>query len=200
MSTPKARLPAGERRAALVDAALRTFAEGSYRSTTTAELARAAGVTEPILYRHFGCKRDLYFACLDEAWARLRAAIERTIAEEDDPRDWPLAAAKTVRGLRDRRALPLHIWLQALGTAEDPEIRRYLRRHLRQVHAFFADIMRKTQEAGGMPPERDPEAEAWINLAIGLLRSVEGRLGEVVGEEAFTKIAESRRTWLTQVQ
>ncbi len=198
MTATKPRLPASERRAAIVDAALRTFAEDSYAGATTAEIARAAGVSEPILYRHFGCKRDLYFACLEEAWARLRAGIERTVAAEDDPREWPLAAAKTVKQLRDRRALPLHIWLQALGKAgDDPEIRRYLRKHLHQVHAFFAGLLRETQEAGAMPKDRDPEAEAWIHLGIGLLRSVEARLGDVVGEDAFAKIAQSRRAWLT---
>jgi AcrR family transcriptional regulator len=198
VSIGKPRLPASERRAAVVDAALSAFADGSYAGATTAEIARAAGISEPILYRHFGCKRDLYFACLEEAWARLRAGIERTVAAEDDPHEWPLAAGKTVKQLRDRRALPLHIWLQALGKAgDDPEIRRYLRKHLREVHAFFADLLRRSQEAGGMPKDRDPEAEAWINLGIGLLRSVEAHLGEVVGEDSFTKIAQSRRAWLT---
>ena len=47
------RLPAAERRLALVEAAIRVFTDGSYRGTTTAEIARAAGVPEPILYRHF---------------------------------------------------------------------------------------------------------------------------------------------------
>ena len=198
MSASKMRLPASERRAALVDAALRTFAEGSYGGATTAEIARKAGVTEPILYRHFGCKRDLYFACLEEAWARVRSAIEDVVAAEEDPREWPLAAAKAVRRVRDHRTLPLHIWIQALGKAgEDPEIRRYLRRHLREVHAFFAGLLRRAQEAGAVPADRDPEAEAWINLAVGLLRSVQDRLGGVLDEEDFAAIAKSRRAWLT---
>jgi AcrR family transcriptional regulator len=63
------RLPAAERRLELVETAVRVFAEGSYRGTTTAEIARAAGVSEPILYRHFASKRDLYFAALDRVWA-----------------------------------------------------------------------------------------------------------------------------------
>ena len=198
MSASKMRLPASERRAALVDAALRTFAEGSYGGATTAEIARKAGVTEPILYRHFGCKRDLYFACLEEAWARVRSAIEEVVAAEEDPREWPLAAAKAVRRVRDHRTLPLHIWIQALGKAgEDPEIRRYLRRHLREVHAFFAGLLRRAQEAGAVPADHDPEAEAWINLAVGLLRSVQDRLGGVLDEEDFAAIAKSRRAWLT---
>src|SRR5262249_59033947 len=79
-ATPKIRLTAGERRAALIDAGLRVFACGSYSGATTAEIAREAGVTEPILYRHFASKRDLYFACLDETWSRLRAAVEEVVA------------------------------------------------------------------------------------------------------------------------
>lgn len=198
MSAQRVRLPAEARRAALVDAGLRAFAEGSYAGATTAEIAREAGVSEPILYRHFAGKRELYFACLEEAWARLRTSIEEVVAQEEDPREWPVAAAKAVRQLRDRRTLPLHIWIQALGKAgDDPEIRRYLRRHIAEVHAFFADLIRKAQAAGGVPADRDPEAEAWVNLGIGLLRSVHMRLGGPLDEDDFQAIAASRRAWLT---
>jgi AcrR family transcriptional regulator len=198
VSTTRARMTAGERRAALVDAALAIFAEGAYSGATTAEIARRARVSEPILYRHFACKRDLYFACLEESWARLRAAIDEVVAAEDDPREWPLAGAKVVRRLRDRRALPLQIWIQALGKAgDDPEIRRRLRRHLREVHEYFAELLRRAQDAGGLPADRDPDAEAWINLGVGLLRSVEARLGGVLDESDFNRIAASRQAWLT---
>ena len=53
------RLPAEERKAVVLDCACGIFSTGSYRGTTTAEIARKAGVTEPILYRHFDSKRDL---------------------------------------------------------------------------------------------------------------------------------------------
>src|SRR5262249_48774546 len=72
------RMPAAERRQALIDTALSMFGEGSYRGTTTAEIAHEARVSEPILYRHFASKRDLYLACIDEAWRRLRALWEET--------------------------------------------------------------------------------------------------------------------------
>ncbi len=189
------RLAASERRAALIDAALRVFAAGSYSGATTADIARAAGVSEPILYRHFASKRDLYFACIEETWAQLREAVEELVAQED-PSEWPLAVGKAVRGLRER-CLPTHIWIQALSEAgEDPEVRRFLRRHFRDVHGFFADLLRRAQAAGGIPAERDPDAEAWIGLGIGLLRSVQDRLGGVVAEEDFAAISESRRAWL----
>ena len=68
------RLTAPERRLDLVTTARRMFTEGSYRGTTTAAIAKAAGVSEPILYRHFASKRDLYLAVLDDVWEHAREA------------------------------------------------------------------------------------------------------------------------------
>jgi AcrR family transcriptional regulator len=196
-----ARLPAPERRRAIVDAALRVFSSGSYASATTAGIAREAHVSEPILYRHFASKRDLYLACLDEAWSRLRTAVDQAIAESDDPAEWPAAIPKAVRALRERKVLPTHFWMQALTEAgHDPVIRRHMRAHMREVHAFHRDVLARAQAAGGIPLDRDPDAEAWIGVGIGLLRSVEDSLGGVLPPAQFEAIAASRRRWLTGVR
>jgi AcrR family transcriptional regulator len=195
-SAPSTRLPAAARRQAIVEAALRVFAGGSYRGGTTAGIAQEAGISEPILYRHFQSKRDLYFACLDEAWARLREAVEEVVADEP-PSEWPMAVPKAVHALKERRLLPSHMWIQALAEAgHDDQIAAFLRGHLREVHDYFAALLRRAQEAGGVPPDRDPEAEAWIMLGIGLLRSVQDRLGGLLVEDEFAAIGASRRRWL----
>lgn len=59
------RLPANERREAIVGAAIGLFAERGFRGVTTRELASAVGVTEPVLYQHFPSKRDLYRAIIE---------------------------------------------------------------------------------------------------------------------------------------
>src|SRR6059058_1465559 len=82
MSATRPRLTAVERRQAVLDTACRVFSRSSYRGATTAEIAREAGISEPILYRHFGSKRDLYLACLDEAWDGFRAEAEAAIAAD----------------------------------------------------------------------------------------------------------------------
>src|SRR5215470_16005702 len=76
-----ARLAAPERRQAIIDAAVRVFSEGSYARATTAQIAREAGISEPILYRHFPSKRDLYFACLEDAWTGLRDSLLESMEE-----------------------------------------------------------------------------------------------------------------------
>src|SRR5437660_9768664 len=82
MSATRPRLTAVERRQAVLDTACRVFSRTSYRGATTAEIAREAGISEPILYRHFGSKRDLYLACLEEAWDSFRAESEAAIASD----------------------------------------------------------------------------------------------------------------------
>lgn len=56
------RLPSDERRDHILAAALRVFAERGFHGATTRELARAAGVSEALMFRHFPTKEDLYVA------------------------------------------------------------------------------------------------------------------------------------------
>ena len=57
---PAARRPRGEPRRLLLEAARELFARQDYRSTTTREIAEAAGVTEHLLFRNFGSKAALF--------------------------------------------------------------------------------------------------------------------------------------------
>ncbi len=59
-ATESARRPRGEARRLLLDAARDLFARQDYRGTTTREIAEAAGVTEYLLFRHFGSKAGLF--------------------------------------------------------------------------------------------------------------------------------------------
>src|ERR1700748_2676414 len=171
-------MAAADRRRHLVETAIRLFTEGSYHGTTTAEIARAAGVSEPILYRHFASKRDLYLAALEDVWAKTREAWERKLDETTDGCASMEAIAKRHVSLRTPKLQLAELWVQALGEAsEDPVLRRHLRRHMREVHDFVADLVRRGQEQGAIAKERDADSEAWIMLAGGLL----GLVGPPVG-------------------
>lgn len=60
MPAQATRRPRGAPRRLLLDAARALFARQDYRSTTTREIAEAAGVTEHLLFRHFGSKAALF--------------------------------------------------------------------------------------------------------------------------------------------
>jgi AcrR family transcriptional regulator len=197
-TTGHARLPAAERRQAIVDAALRVFAGGSYSGATTAEIARAAGISEPILYRHFASKRELYLACLEAAWTSLRDAFDAKLDELGD-REAIIAIGEASREFHASGGIkPVTLWIQALTEAGgDEEIRGFLRRQLREVHDYVAAAVRRAQAAGGVPADRDPDAEAWIFVGAALLISFADRLGGLLGPDEFTRMAAERRRWLT---
>ena len=153
---------------------MRVFSAGSYRGATTAEIAREAGVTEPVLYRHFASKRDLYLACLEEAWtaaaARLVAAV---IAEVGPGASAVLAIGRTrPRAARAASVLPR----RTSGSRRSPRRARTTRSpgYVRAARARGARLRRRHDPQGArrpaaIPADRDADAEAWIFLAGGLL-------------------------------
>ena len=187
-----------ERRLCVVGAACRVFARSSYSGATTAEIARESGVTEPVIYRHFASKRDLYLACLDAAWTHVRKLWEDAIANEPDPRLQLGAMGRAYVQLQRHgdKIMLSDLWVQALNEAsEDPKIRRYLRDQVREVHDFVAERIRRSQVKGGILKERDADAEAWIFISLGLLSTIDRRLG-TVGDHDFEGVFASRRRWM----
>ena len=193
MSTTRPRLTAVARRQAVLDTACRVFSRSSYRGATTAEIAREAGITEPILYRHFGSKRDLYLACLDEAWRSFRETAEKALAE--DPVGCLGAIADAYMAKKTRIRL-VDLWIQALNEAsDDAVIAKAVRRQIREVHAFFAGVIEHGQAHGAVNPDRDPVAEAWIFVAGGLLATIDHRLGGLLGAD-LERVRASRRAYM----
>lgn len=81
-----ARLPAAQRRRQLLDVALQAFARHGYRGTSVLEVARAAGVTKPVLYQHFSSKRALYLELIDDVAGRLEEAVAKAAGDAEGPR------------------------------------------------------------------------------------------------------------------
>jgi AcrR family transcriptional regulator len=84
--TQQVRLTREERRSRLLDAARQLFGERGYRDTEVEALARLAGVTKPILYRHFpGGKVEVFMAVIDEHVNRLMRVLWEAMAASNDP-------------------------------------------------------------------------------------------------------------------
>ena len=151
----KGRLAAADRRESILVAAGGCFAARGYEGTTLDEIAAATGITKPILYRHFGSKRDLYLALLGR--------------HADDMPGFVAPIPRTPEGRVDLGAI-LDPWLEyaqanphgwqmlfrdAGGDAEIVAFRRATRERARAVIARFI-------EASGAelpPPELLPAAE-----------------------------------------
>lgn len=90
----------------LIKTAIRLFAEQGYDGTTTLQISREAGVTEPLIYYHFKGKEELFTHILNEAFdeyvARLEALPQKTLDEFEKIRNLILASQKAVEEMPRR--------------------------------------------------------------------------------------------------
>lgn len=81
------RLPADQRRRQLLDTACRLFADRGFHASAMDEIARAAGVTKPVLYQHFASKRSLFVEVLHDVGGQLMTSLGSAAAEARTGRD-----------------------------------------------------------------------------------------------------------------
>jgi AcrR family transcriptional regulator len=165
-----ARMRAPERRRQLLESSVELFGSKGYRGATTAELARAAGVTEPILYRHFENKLDLFVTLVEEVGNEVLAAWDEALTGVDEPHErlQRLLASNPATHRRGRSAY--RVIFQAMSEADsDPEVARPLRRHLNRLHAFLRDELGHLQQHAAVRKDvsADLLARLLMDVAIG---------------------------------
>jgi len=77
------RIPAAQRRELILEAATGVFAERGYAGSTTDQVAKAAGISQPYVVRMFGTKETLFLEALDRAQGKLLRAFRDVIAAYD---------------------------------------------------------------------------------------------------------------------
>lgn len=80
------RLPRGERREQLLEAASELFVDRGYHATGMDEIADRAGVSKPVLYQHFASKLDLYLAVLQQHVEILVTSVREALDTTTDNR------------------------------------------------------------------------------------------------------------------
>ena len=68
----------------LIETAVRLFAEQGYDGTTTLQISREAGVTEPLIYYHFKGKEELFTHILTDAFDEYMTRLESLPSETTD--------------------------------------------------------------------------------------------------------------------
>jgi AcrR family transcriptional regulator len=160
------RLPTEERRALIVEAAGRLFGDRGYDATRLDDVAAAAGVTKPILYRHFRDKRALYLALLERhredlstfagrmpahgtLEARLRVVLDAWVAYvEAHPYAWRMLFRDSGGG---------------------PEVRAFRLDVHARARAVLVEVIAALSESSIPPRELEPLAELMSGGMAGLV-------------------------------
>ena len=164
------RMAGEQRRSQIVRVAMQLFSRRGFRGTTTKEIARAAGVSEAMVFRHFATKEELYSAIIDD---------KACAGDAEDPRQIVADALAE----KNDRAVFEGLALNALVQNEcDPEFQRLLLysaleehelaqmfwdKFVRRVYEFLGDYIRERQKDGAMV-EIEPAivVRAFIGMVI----------------------------------
>jgi AcrR family transcriptional regulator len=180
------RQTADERREAVLAAALTAFAQGGLHGTSTDNIAAAAGISQPYLFRLFGTKKNLFVAtverCMEDTLELFRAAAGDLRGEEALD---AMAAAYVEMLLNDRTRLLAQ--MQAYAACDDPDVREAMRTGYGRLHLFVetvsglpADVVSHWFAVGkllnviaamDLLGSREPWARRLVEGAIGAERS-----------------------------
>jgi TetR/AcrR family transcriptional regulator len=154
----------GDGRERILEAAIRGFAEAGYTGTTTAAIARAAGVTQPLVHHHFKSKDGLWRAAMEQVFADVPGLV---------PSD-PALPADQVLGDAIERFVQLAATRPALtriiareGTAPSPRLTYLIDRFLRAPFERIIRVLRHGQTAGMIQPQFRPELLLFFFLGAG---------------------------------
>jgi len=166
--SPATRRPRGAPRRLLLDAACDLFSRSDYRSTTTREIAEAAGVTEHLLFRHFGSKAALFREAMvlpftsfvDEFGRTWRTIVREETDEEDLARHF---VGQLYDVLVERRGLV--VTLMASGALSEGEMAETGIADVRRALAELGRISAEGMDLRGMQSSH-PDLAAYSTVAM----------------------------------
>jgi AcrR family transcriptional regulator len=168
-SKPRQRVPAAERRDALVEAAVHEFAHGGLHGTPVDRIARRVGVAQPYVFSLFGSKRELFLAAVQRGFELIAATFTRAANEFDPTTAPPDIDLLKALGLEYVSLLETHrdyllLQHQSYAACDDPMIRD-------RVRHLYAQLVNHVEQLSGADAERLDEFfryGMWLNVAAAM--------------------------------
>ncbi|MGH2785971.1 MAG: TetR/AcrR family transcriptional regulator [Actinomycetota bacterium] len=156
-----------DRREQILATARRRFAKTGYENTSLDDIAAAAGITKPVLYRHFSGKRDLYLAVLDEHLSELIRRLWVALSAPD-PRDRLHDGLDAYFAFVEERADGFRMLIEA-GTHNDPDTQTRLGAGWDALADGVARTVGDLLRGAGLDPAGAP---IYARALIGMTQSV----------------------------
>ncbi|MBV9334314.1 MAG: TetR/AcrR family transcriptional regulator [Solirubrobacterales bacterium] len=167
--TSRQRVPASERRDALIQAAVHEFAQGGLHGTPVDRIARRVGVAQPYVFSLFGSKRELFLAAIERGFELIAETFTKA-AEEFDPATAPPdmdvlnAMGKAYVELLETHRDYLMLQLHSYAACDDEVIRD-------RVRSWYARLVTEAERLSQADPERIDEFiryGMWLNVAAAM--------------------------------
>ena len=155
----------------MLDAALTEFGDHGFEGASTDAIARAAGISQPYLFRLFGTKKELFIAVVQKCFGDTHARFDEAAKGlEGEPALHAMGLAYKAMIAEDPRRLREQ--MQSYAACDDPKIAAVVRRG-------FGELVDLVESKGA-----DPELVMSF-FAAGMLINVMASMGVLDGSEPW---------------
>jgi TetR/AcrR family transcriptional regulator len=168
-----ARPRSGERREEILQVLARMLQEQAGEHITTAELARAVGVSEAALYRHFPSKAKMFESLIEFIEESVFTRITRILAEEPQWEARLQQILTLVLGFADKNPGMARLLQGGVLTGETERLRVRIAQFYDRIETQLRQILREAEASGG--PRLAVNETAQLLLAF-----LEGRIAQYV--------------------
>jgi AcrR family transcriptional regulator len=168
---PRRRVPAAERRDALIEAAVHHFAHGGLQGTKVSAIATDVGVAQPYVFSLFPTKRELFLAAVDRCFEKVSALFEEAAEEyersgpQEPEEDQLKALGHAYMSRISENPDQLLLQLQAYAACgDDPGIQVAVRRN----YARLVDLCRRLTGVDDERLDQFFQMGMWCNVAAAL--------------------------------
>src|SRR5438132_3940973 len=165
---PARRLPQADRKRELLTHAKQLFLTLGYHATTTEKIAEAAGVTEPVLYRHFDDKKALFLEVLRDIRETTLIRWQEEIAHHADPLTKLQAIAGVYLGSTRDHAPEFRVLHRSLVETQDADVAAFLRTFYLDCETRLPQMITEGQQARLFREGLDPRVGAWELIRTAL--------------------------------
>lgn len=138
------RKSADVRREEIVEAARVEFAIGGLHGTSTEDIARRAGVSQPYVFRLFGTKKELFLETVRRGFRHVLGVFQEAAAANGEG-DVFLSMGHAYGDVRGDRAT-LMFQMQAYAACDDPDVRKVVREEFSAIYTFVESVSRGDDE------------------------------------------------------
>jgi AcrR family transcriptional regulator len=168
MVKERTRLTFDDRRTAILNAARHEFARKGFRGAGTADIASRCGCSEPMLYKHFASKQELFAAVLRHTGALMGEKVDALLDEAGDSVTTLLVDVAELAATDELIVEVMRLRMLAASLVDEPQVREALEDNMRFMRARIVAMLARARDRGEVRADLDLEHVAWLWVGFTL--------------------------------
>lgn len=171
------RLPAEKRKQSIIKAAERCLARKGFYHCTTADIAAAAGITEPVLYQHFRDKNAIVDSMRKHAIEDISEYVTKRVLKRKDPLEGLRECAEAIFDYTLRHRSTMRAYYYSIPELGKGGLRRSPVERLHRLHSAVSYMLEEAQRMGIAESETDASDFAWSYISLVEILYIANALG-----------------------